>query len=80
MPLKMTLEEALKEALQDDDKVSKYEAKVIREMIMSDGVISKQEREFLDKALHNNNFDDQAYQILSELLLRSAPKGHRPKS
>ena len=71
MAFKMTLEEALKEALQDDDKVSKYEAKVIREMIMSDGVISKDEKSFLEKALHNNHFDDEAYELLSSLLLRT---------
>jgi uncharacterized membrane protein YebE (DUF533 family) len=71
---KMTLEEALKEALQDDDKVSKYEAKVIREMIMADGVITKDEKAFLEKALHNNHFDDEAYELLSTLLLRTKTK------
>jgi uncharacterized membrane protein YebE (DUF533 family) len=71
---KMTLEEALKEALQDDDKVSKYEAKVIREMIMSDGVISKEEKQFLEKALQNNHFDDEAYELLNTLLLRTKTK------
>jgi hypothetical protein len=71
---KMTLEEALKEALLDDDKVSKYEAKVIRELIMSDGVISKDEKSFLEKALHNNHFDDEAYELLSSLLLRTKTK------
>ena len=74
MAFKMTLEEALKEALQDDDKVSKYEAKVIRELIMSDGVISKDEKSFLEKALHNNHFDDEAYELLSSLLLRTKTK------
>ena len=74
MAFKLTLEEALKEALQDDDKVSKYEAKVIRELIMSDGVISKSEKEFLEKALHANNFDDEAYELLSSLLLRTKSK------
>jgi hypothetical protein len=72
--LKLTLEEALKEALQDDAKVSKYEAKVIREMIMSDGVITKDEKSFLEKALHENHFDDDAYEILSSLLLRTKTK------
>ncbi len=71
MALKMTLEEALKEALQDDGKVSKYEAKVIRELIMADGHISNEERQFLEKALHNNHFDDEGYELLSAVLLRS---------
>ena len=71
MALKLTLEEALKEALQDDGKVSKYEAKVIRELIMADGHISNEERQFLEKALHSNHFDDEAYELLSAVLLRS---------
>ena len=71
MALKLTLEEALKEALQDDGKVSKYEAKVIRELILADGHISNEEKQFLEKALHNNHFDDEAYELLSSVLLRS---------
>ena len=71
MALKLTLEEALKEALQDDGKVSKYEAKVIRELIMADGHISNEEKQFLEKALHSNHFDDEAYELLSSVLLRS---------
>ncbi len=71
MALKMTLEEALKEALQDDGKVSKYEAKVIRELIMADGKFSKEEKQFLEKALNNNHFDDEAFELLNGLLLRS---------
>jgi uncharacterized membrane protein YebE (DUF533 family) len=68
---KLTLEEALKEALQDDNKVSKYEAKVIRELIMADGKVSEQEKAFLEKALHANHFDDEAFELLSGILLRS---------
>jgi len=66
-----TLEDALKQMLQDDDKVSKYEAKVLREMIMSDGTVSQEERAFLENALRNNHFDDEAYDLLSGVLLRS---------
>ncbi|HEY9731291.1 MAG TPA: hypothetical protein V6C89_05230 [Drouetiella sp.] len=71
MAFKLTLEEALKEALQDDNKVSKYEAKVIRELIMADGKVSEQEKAFLEKALHANHFDDEAFELLSGILLRS---------
>lgn len=71
MAFKLTLEEALKEALQDDAKVSKYEAKVIRELIMADGKVSEQEKAFLEKALHSNHFDDEAFELLSAVLLRS---------
>ena len=66
-----TLEDALKEMLRDDDKVSKYEAKVLREMIMSDGTVSQEERDFLEKALKSNHFDDEAFDLLSGILLRS---------
>ena len=74
MAFKMTLEEALKEALQDDNKVSKYEAKVIRELIMADGKVSEHERNFLEKALHGNEFDPEAFELLSGVLLRSHMK------
>ncbi|MBX9695563.1 MAG: hypothetical protein K2Z81_24480 [Cyanobacteria bacterium] len=66
-----SLDSALKECLSDDGKISKYEAKVIRELIMADGVVSEEEREFLDKALKNNLFDDEAFELLSGVLLRS---------
>ena len=74
MTFKLTLEEALKEALQDDGKVSKYEAKVIRELIMADGKISAEEKTFLENALHNNTFDKEGLELLSDLLLRSHTK------
>jgi len=66
-----TLEEALKEVLKDDNMVSKYEARVLRELILSDGVVSPQEQQFLEKALKENHFDDQAFELLSTVLLRS---------
>jgi hypothetical protein len=66
-----TLEEALKEVLKDDNMVSKYEARVLREMILSDGVVSPEEQSFLEKALKENHFDDQAFELLSTVLLRS---------
>lgn len=66
-----SLQDALKEMLQDDNKVSKYEAKVLRELIMSDGSVSQDERDFLDQALKSNHFDDEAFDLLSGILLRS---------
>ncbi len=66
-----TLEEALKEVLSDDGKISKYEARVLRELIMSDGVVSEEEKMFLEKALSNNTFDDAAFELLSSVLLRT---------
>lgn len=66
-----SLQDALKEMLHDDNKVSKYEAKVLRELIMSDGAVSQDERDFLDQALKSNHFDDEAFDLLSGILLRS---------
>lgn len=66
-----TLEEALKEVLKDDNKVSKFEARVLREIIMADGKVSTEERQFLHNALENNSFDEEAFAMLSQLLLRA---------
>ncbi len=71
MAFKLTLQEALKEALQDDGKVSKYEARVIRELIMADGQVTSEEKKFLENALQNNQFDAEGYELLSSILLRS---------
>ncbi len=69
-----TLADVIKECLEDDNKISKYEAKVIRELIMADGVVSQEEKDSLTKALHNNEFDAEASELLSGLLLRSNMK------
>jgi uncharacterized membrane protein YebE (DUF533 family) len=69
-----TLADVIKEVLEDDNKISKYEAKVIRELIMADGVVSEEEKSSLSKALHTNEFDEEAYELLSSLLLRSNMK------
>lgn len=66
-----TLQDALKEVLKDDNKVSKYEARVLKELILADGKISSEERKFLEDALKNNHFDDQAFELLTDVLLRS---------
>ena len=66
-----SLEEALKEALKDDNKVSKYEARVLKELILADGHMSEEERKFLSEALKKNQFDAQASELLTDVLLRS---------
>lgn len=71
---KRTLDEALKEVLQDDNKVSKFEARVLRELIMADGQVTSEERQFLQRALENNQFDDDAFEMLSQVLLRAGMK------
>lgn len=69
-----SLEEAIKECLSDDGKISKYEAKVIRELIMADGIVSPDERQFLENALRNNQFDEAGFELLSGVLLRADMK------
>ena len=66
-----TLEQALKDILADDHKVSKYDAKAIKELILADGRISTEERLFVERSLQDNIFDQRAFEILSQLLLRS---------
>lgn len=70
----LTLDEVLRQVLEDDGKISKFEAKVIREFIMADGHVSPEEKQFLEKALRENTFDDQAFELLSGVLLRSHMK------
>jgi hypothetical protein len=69
-----TLDQALKDILQDDGKVTKYDARALRELIMADGRVSTEEKLFLERALKDNNFDEDAYQMLNELLLREEMK------
>jgi uncharacterized membrane protein YebE (DUF533 family) len=65
------LDEVLRQALQDDQKIDKYEARVIREIIMADGIVSEEEKRFLENALRTNQFDPEAFDLLSGILLRS---------
>lgn len=66
-----SLEQALKDILADDNKVSKYDAQAIRELILADGKVSREEKLFLERALQDNVFDDKAYEMLAQLLLRT---------
>lgn len=69
-----TLEQALKDLLQDDGKVSKWDARALKELIMADGRVSTEEKLFLERALQDNNFDEDAQDLLKELLLREDTK------
>lgn len=69
-----SLEQALQEILHDDSKISKYDAQAIRELILSDGKVSTEEKLFLERALKDNIFDEGAYEILSRILLREEMK------
>lgn len=74
MTKKMTLEEALREVLQDDNKISKFEAKVLHELILADGKVSNEEKELLRQAISENQLDEEALKILSDMVLRSDMK------
>ena len=65
-----TLDQALKDILQDDGKISKWDARAIKELIMADGRVSTEEKLFLEQALKDNVLDEAAYTMLHELLLR----------
>ena len=69
-----SLQDALKEALADDGKISNYEARALREMVMADGIVSQDERELLQTALENNEFDDKAFELFKSMLLRARLK------
>lgn len=65
-----TLEQALRDILKDDGKISKYDAQAIKELILADGKVSREEKLFLERAIVDNILDEKAYEILSQLLLR----------
>jgi hypothetical protein len=69
-----TLDQALKDILKDEHKVSQWDATALKELIMADGRVSTEERLFIETALKDNIFDEQAYKILTELLLREDMK------
>ncbi len=72
MGSKMTLADALKEALEDDNTISKYEAKVIHELVARHGgYLSEEEHSLLSDALEKDHFDAEGLRILNELLLKS---------
>jgi len=69
-----SLQDALKEALADDGTITRYEARALREMVMADGIVSQDERELLQAALENNEFDDKAFELFQSMLLRARMK------
>ena len=65
-----SLQQALKEITQDHPKANKFDAQVIKELILADGKISKEEQRFLEQALKTDKFDEKAHEMLAQLLLR----------
>lgn len=66
----LTIQQAIKEALSDDGLITKYEAKVLRELVLADNVVSDEERLHLQTAVDSNCLDDTATEILTGLLRR----------
>jgi len=69
-----TLDQALRDILEDDGKISKWDAQALKELIVSDGRVSTEEKLFLEKAIKDNKLDEEAYQMLSDMLLREEMK------
>lgn len=65
-----TLREALKFFLEDDNYVDRLEAGALKDLILRDGKVSAEEREFLRKAIEETNFDAVALRILEALLAK----------
>ena len=54
----------------ENEPITKYSARVLRRQILSDGYVSKREREFLKGVLTNGNLmDDGSFHILLDVLL-----------
>ncbi len=79
MALKMAFGRALKRALEDDNKISKYEAQVIHELVTASGHMNDNERQQLKSALEKDHFDKPAYKLLHELLMREDQKHQQHK-
>jgi hypothetical protein len=63
-----TLRGALKFFLEDDHYIDRLEASALRDLILQDGLVSAEEKIFLQDAITHNNFDQRALDILQQLL------------
>lgn len=52
--------------------ITKDEARVLKELVLADGVIAEEERMHLQGALSTNSVDYRAQEILSSILVRFA--------
>ena len=66
----LTIHQALSEVLSNDGKIDRFEAKVLRELILVDGIVSAEEQAILENAIAENNVDPEAMELLSALLMR----------
>lgn len=67
---KLTIHEAIEQALDDDGLISKYEARVLKELVLADNKLSDEERKALETAITENVVDDDGMELLTSFLLR----------
>ena len=70
-----TLREALAFFLEDDHYLDRLEAEGLKDLILRDGVISPEEKAFLEQAIASTNFDERALGVLKGLLDRADNQG-----
>jgi hypothetical protein len=63
-----TLRGALEFFLEDDAYIDRLEADALRDLILQDGLVSEEEKAFLQNAMASCNFDSRALAILEQLL------------
>lgn len=63
-----TLREALKFFVEDDGYIDRLEADTLSDLILRDGLVSQEEKDFLREAIATSNFDGRALDILQRLL------------
>ena len=63
-----TLKEALSFFLEDDNLIDRLEANALMDLIMQDGKIDREEKQFLVEAIQSTNFDDRALATLQTLV------------
>ncbi|MDZ4833315.1 MAG: hypothetical protein SGJ27_05895 [Candidatus Melainabacteria bacterium] len=64
-----TIERTLRRMLNSKERLSKNDAKRLRELILKDGYFSKTERKIVRNAIENNLLDDPAFEVFLDLYL-----------
>lgn len=64
-----TIERTLRRMLNRKERLSKADAKLLRELILEDGYFSKTERKVVRNAIENDLLDDPAFEVFLDLYL-----------
>ncbi len=70
-----TLRQALAFFLEDDNMIDRLEGETLASLIMRDGLVDAEERQFLQDAIAKSNFDSQALATLQKLLEKGLEDG-----